>query len=277
MLFRSEPSLVINSHLNSLNGEQRPTATIVKSSKEPKLSNKWERRAADISSSEEEEEEVPISAAAAQEKKESEFALLTKGIAKLLDSSKSLDIEECSSVSTVSLDPIILLNEKTALNDDLHIKTFQNQGSECDANLSDKEKCDTTSSKKIPCDKVTHLDDNSKASNGNYREVRSNDVNPVQEKGDEVDVGMDALADMTSNKPYQVAEDNKSSEVSSTASSIKNRCDKTQESEQNRMECVGMEESVLVDNLFASVASRTEALASHTTSFNLMSSRHGST
>lgn len=273
----SEPSLVIHSHTTSSNGEHHSDME-VKSSLDAPFLNKWEGKEGGATTSSEDEDKSSTTATRTNNK--SEFTLVTERITKLIDSSKSFDIEANATVSSEKFYP-----EELALKDKLITGVVSDLMKKCDPILSEKVQCDTASVKKILCNDATCQHDPTNSNSGNVVKLKNDEINCVRDKGGlEVDVGTDALADILNHKHTHISDSGDGGKSqheicgvqTGSLSLNKRKCD-SQESEQNRMECVGTEESVLVDNLFASVTSRTEALASHTTSFNLMSSRHGST
>lgn len=273
----SEPNLVNLSQVNSVNGDKHLDMDLHPSSHDLLNTQPWERERLPIPASSD-EEEVCSSSLILDENNKSEFTLVTESLAKLVDSSKSFDVDQCDSdghdksVSIAfptdevlshkssSLDPVS--NDSCLIQKDgfEHITKRNELGNEALTGSISKPVCIKPNDPDH--DILSHI------------EVKDDD---------EVDIGTDALAAIAYNRQssqYEMENGCSSDPQNKSGNSLsgnERNCDTNQESDQNPTECVGVEESVLVDNLFASVTSRTEALASHTTSFNLMSSRHGST
>lgn len=267
----SEPNLVIHSHSRSINGNEN-THTVAS---EVKV---MEGRGTFPSSS---DDDAMNSVTTNGRTSKSEFTLVTESLAKLVDSSKTLDIESRTSVMTNKPEPNTVLTNKTVLKEDLSTRVGAcDLVSKSSTEFSNQEPCEIKPSKRIFSEE-SQADKFLKPHSYISDECSQDILSSITAQSDdiEVDVGTDALADISYHRQSSLFE----FENGSTSASIDSRsreeikCDQHKESEQNRLECVGVEESVLVDNLFANVTSRTEALASHATSFNLMSSRHGST
>lgn len=263
----SEPNLVIHSHSNSINGKQG-THKIVSDNQAGSQTNS--RRATVHSSSEDDAANCTTNGRSSK----SEFTLVTESLAKLVDSSKILEIDSRTSAVTDKSDLNTILVRNSVPKEDLGAV-----GGTCDSESKSgteftDDPCKEQPMRKIMSSEKTHEGNVSKPLARTTVELKQNTVSPITARGEDIDVGTDALADMSYNRQSNLFEfDNGSVRVGGNEM----KCDQHKESERNRLECVGVEESVLVDNLFANVTSRTEALASHATSFNLMSSRHGST
>lgn len=272
----SEPNLVIHSHSDSLNGKKDEPIIVL----EKQVHNKAKGERGMIPSSS--DEEAVNTGTSNGRTSKSEFTLVTESLARLVDSSNIVDIDSRASVVTEKEDFNPILSDKIEPKEDLVTKagafdSVVKSGSE----HNKKEPYQIKSSKKQLFTEKSHEGNISMPYSCISDECNQDVLSSSTSRGDdiEVDVGTDALADISYNRQNSLFElDNGSKRVSSgSLSRNEMKCDQRKESEQNRLECVGVEESVLVDNLFANVTSRTEALASHATSFNLMSSRHGST
>lgn len=275
----SEPNLVIASHMNSVNGGKQSVTVIEANNQTPQVKD-WKSVKGAVPTSSD-ENDIPSSLPKIGKK--SEFTLVTERLAELVDSSKSFDDGPAKGAG-----PENLIQEKSTVG---HVikeglgpqMAACNLAKKSNADLFKKMPCDVDSSKKVQIDEVSSSDILSEPTSRKPSERKPDTLSSVRVMGDiEVDVGTDALASIssTNQSPLYERENGSNSQNMGelqTNSVRKKLCEDRKESEENRMECVGVEESVLVDNLFASVTSRTEALASHATSFNLMSSRHGST
>lgn len=270
----SEPNLVMHSHLNSVNGDSHSIVE-AQPTNETSPSKQW---GVVPGSSEDEEISRPIPPTAMNNK--SEFTLVTERLAELVE---RVDVDATASSVCETPSSILLLPEEVKMSDERSIHPVSCdlvKATGLDVNL--KGQCDLEPRMKVFVSDTIAKDPLPRPTSSRSCQPRHDIVRSVGIRTDfEVDFATDALADMSKSSNLHELENGGKPQFmgrqENVCSSSQTICDTSQESEQNRTECVGVEESVLVDNLFANVTSRTEALASHATSFNLMSSRHGST
>ncbi|KAK3921066.1 UV radiation resistance-associated protein [Frankliniella fusca] len=272
----SEPNLVIASSNKSVNGG-KDSVTVIEANIETPLVKDWKkvREAVPTSS----DDETPHALVNITNK--SEFTLVTERLAELVDSSKSFGDSAAKGVN--------LKQAESISKNPMHNNGLGSQMAACNlakstnAALLEKLQCDGDSIKELHTDEVSSSNIVTEPSSSKLNENKPDLLSCSKVSGDiEVDVGTDALTSISSTNQNNVygkgnVSNSRIRKDPQNNTSGKNLHETNQDSEESRVECVGVEESVLVDNLFANVASRTEALASHTTSFNLMSSRHGST